>query len=315
VLGKLLMDDLNLSRDSAYRRVRGETSLSPDEIKILCTKYDISFDKIMGIEGQTVTFQYNPINKRDYTIGGYMAGVNFGFTRLSSQRTATLYLSNLDITVFQLLNFPDLIRLKLLYFAKIYIKAPKYQDVKFSIGWKGDLSDELILDSLQKYTKIQSVEVIGIDAGKGLIREIVTFYEAGHIESKEDCIALLDQVGKCFDHVEDQMKISKKYIYGYPIPASENKYEINLTNTYLQDNTFLADTNAYRMLYITHNMINYLYTHDTDYVNHSFRVFQNLIQNCSALHGEHAKKRKLYFEGLHAVLDKAKTRIEGVDLF
>ncbi len=315
VLGKIIMDDLNLSRDSAYRRVRGETSLTPEEIKILCMKYDISFDKIMGIEGKSVTFQYSPINKREYTINGYMQGVNFAFTRMAAQRQSKLYLSNLDITVFQLLNFPDLMRLKLLYFAKIYVKSPKYEDVLFELGWKGDLEDELLRDTLLKYVKIPSMEVIGIDAGKGLIREIVTFYEAGHIKSKKDVLGLLDQVAQLLGHVDSQMQAGKKFVFGSSAPASDANYEIFLTQTYLQDNTFITDTNAYRMLYITHNMINYLYTHDTDYVNHSYRVFQNLVENCSPLHGTSAKRRIPYFEGLQHVLDKARVRIEGVDLY
>ena len=42
-----LAEILSISRDSAYRRIRGETVLSLDEAKILCNRYDVSLDGLL----------------------------------------------------------------------------------------------------------------------------------------------------------------------------------------------------------------------------------------------------------------------------
>jgi hypothetical protein len=42
-------DLLNISNDSAYRRIRGEKLLSFEEIQILCTHYKISLDQLFHL--------------------------------------------------------------------------------------------------------------------------------------------------------------------------------------------------------------------------------------------------------------------------
>ena len=313
-LGKALMEDLDLSRDSAYRRSRGETALTPEEIRLLCTKYEISFDKILGVSGQSVTFQFNPIQRAEFTFNRYLQGINDGFSRMAAQRWQKLYVSNVDLIIFQVLNVPSLMRFKLFYFAKTYLQIPAVMSETFHRNWKGDISDDLLRDTLQKYIRIPSVEVISFEAGKGLVREIVNSYEMGHISTREDAIYLLEEVEKLIKHNKEQAEIGKKFIIGQPVITEENNLSLHLHETYIQDNTFLAETNAYRMLYITHNMMNYLYTIDPDYVNKSYHVFQSMLQNCKPITLINHGHRNAYYGSIENFIARAKIRLEGMDL-
>lgn len=315
-LGRLLMDELELSRDSAYRRARGETALKPEEIQLLCSKYDLSIDKIIGISGKSVVFQYNPIQRHEFTFNGYLTGIVEGFRRMAAQRWQTVHISNLDLVIFQVINSPALIRFKLLYFAKCYLGLPRVQDVKFHKDWKEEISDELINEILQKYVRIPSVEVISYEAGKGLIREIVSFYELGYFQDQSDALFLLDEVGKLIEHLKAQAEIGRKFVMGQPDITEEGNFKFYLHQTYLQDNTFIAETNAYRMLYITHNMMNYLYTIDQDYVNKSYAVFHSMVKSCIELTSPNQQRmRKSLFDQMHLFLEKAKNRIEDNNFF
>ncbi len=69
------------------------------------------------------------------------------------------------------------------------------------------------------------------------------------------------------------------------------------------------------MLYITHNMMNYLYTIDQDYVNKSFAIFKSMLKSCIKISEENQRQRNAYFDSLLAFIQKAKVRIDGVDLF
>jgi hypothetical protein len=314
-LGRVLMEDLDLSRDSAYRRARGETALKPEEIQLLCTKYDLSIDKIIGVSGKSVTFQYNPIQRSEFSFEQYLHGIMEAYKRMASQRTKELYMSNLDLIIFQLLNSPTLIRFKLLYFAKCYLKIPELEQVKFHKNWKGDISDEQLRTMLQFYIRIKSTEVIGFDAGKGVIREIVSFYELGFFESADDALFLIDEVASVVQHIKEQAEIGRKFIIGQPVTTDEGNFSLYMHQTYIQDNTFISETNAYRMLYITHNMMNYLYTIDQDYVNKSFAVFKSMLKSCIKISEENPRQRNAYFESLQQFIGKAKLRIEGTELF
>jgi transcriptional regulator with XRE-family HTH domain len=52
-----LADVLNVSIDSVYRRLRGETALTISEIHLLCSKYKISFDSFAD-SFETIPFEY-----------------------------------------------------------------------------------------------------------------------------------------------------------------------------------------------------------------------------------------------------------------
>lgn len=48
---------LGISYDSAYRRLRGDKSLTIEEMKVLSNKYRISVDSIFGLTNADVLFQ------------------------------------------------------------------------------------------------------------------------------------------------------------------------------------------------------------------------------------------------------------------
>ena len=47
---------LNISNDSAYRRIRGEKPIALEEIKKLCIHFKISLDKFMHLNSDSVLF-------------------------------------------------------------------------------------------------------------------------------------------------------------------------------------------------------------------------------------------------------------------
>src|SRR5690242_7056288 len=58
---------LNISRDSAYRRIRGETVLSLDEAKTLCTKFGLSLHLLLGIQSKIIPFRHLMVNNMPET--------------------------------------------------------------------------------------------------------------------------------------------------------------------------------------------------------------------------------------------------------
>lgn len=43
---------LEISYDSAYRRIRGEKELSISELTLLCSKYDLSVDQLIKLQSK-----------------------------------------------------------------------------------------------------------------------------------------------------------------------------------------------------------------------------------------------------------------------
>ena len=56
-----LADLLQLSPDSAYRRIRCETALTIDEIALICKHFNISFDSLTAVMSGCVSFNYHEV--------------------------------------------------------------------------------------------------------------------------------------------------------------------------------------------------------------------------------------------------------------
>ena len=130
-LGNALSDVLSISPDAVYRRYRGDTALTINEVKRLCIHYDISFDTLCQMGEGKVMFSYPPLNTFDFSLETYLDGILTGLKRLKSLDSPELVISVNNLSLFQLLNFPQLVRFKLYFWAKTHLQIPAYKDELF----------------------------------------------------------------------------------------------------------------------------------------------------------------------------------------
>src|ERR1035437_6885835 len=67
-----LSDLLEVSTDSAYRRIRGETVLSIDEVVKICRHYKIPFSPVSEENPNTITFGIRPLTNDKQAFENYL---------------------------------------------------------------------------------------------------------------------------------------------------------------------------------------------------------------------------------------------------
>jgi hypothetical protein len=70
-----IADVLNVSNDSAYRRIRGETHISLDEIKKLCEEFKISLDNLLHLNSNSFVFVSTLTNNTDFNYREWLLSV------------------------------------------------------------------------------------------------------------------------------------------------------------------------------------------------------------------------------------------------
>ena len=63
---------LDISTDSAYRRMRGEKTITFEELYTIATHYRISLDQLMNIDNGTIMFQGQFLDKNNFRFEEYM---------------------------------------------------------------------------------------------------------------------------------------------------------------------------------------------------------------------------------------------------
>ncbi|MEI9909240.1 MAG: helix-turn-helix domain-containing protein [Bacteroidota bacterium] len=65
-------DILNISNDSAYRRIRGEKPITPEEMQKLAAHYKISLDQFMHLQSDSFIFTGHLTNESDHPFEKWM---------------------------------------------------------------------------------------------------------------------------------------------------------------------------------------------------------------------------------------------------
>lgn len=310
-IAQVMMDSLNLSQDAVYRRLRGEVPLTIFETKILCEKYNISFDDFGTYRKGQVTFTYDPLKRIDLNFEEYLTGLRDGLRQIKNLENPELFMSINDTPLFQLLNLPHLARFKFFFWSKTYLKIPAYVDQKFKREKidKGALT--LGIEILNLYNSISTHEVYGLETLRGTLRQIQYYFDAHLFEDPKYALELIDNLLQLNKHLQKQAEIGHKFTHGNDAVTSENLFNMYFNETYISDNTYLIKWKDGKAVYFSHNILNYLLTTDPFYASESEFIMENFMNNSSPISIVNAKERNRFFGGIERTILDFKKQIEA----
>ncbi|MGI8581118.1 MAG: helix-turn-helix domain-containing protein [Chitinophagaceae bacterium] len=125
---------LNISNDSAYRRIRGEKPIDLEEIKKLCLYFKISLDQILHLDSNSFIFSGKLMNPQSFTMELYLEDLLNQIMMIHSYENKELYYLPKDIPIFHHFNFPELTGFKYFFWMKTVFEYPQYARAKFNIS-------------------------------------------------------------------------------------------------------------------------------------------------------------------------------------
>ena len=123
---------LNISNDSAYRRIRGEKPIGLDEIQVLCNKYHVSLDQLLQIETNTVIFSGNKVDSAVFDLNKYLQDVKNNLTLVKMLQNPEIYYYNKDVPIFHYMQFPELCAFKFFFWKRTLIGYPELARHQFT---------------------------------------------------------------------------------------------------------------------------------------------------------------------------------------
>lgn len=310
-IGNALSDVLSISSDAVYRRLRNETPLTIQEVKKICNHYNISIDALCEIGEGKVVFSYPPLNTFDFSLESYLEGILKAFQKLKTLSEAEIILSVNNVQLFQMMNFPQLVRFKLYFWAKTHLQIGDYKDLPFKHEKTSDTAFSYGKEILQIYNAIPSKEIYDPEFMRGFLRQIHYYYKAHLFEDPEYSLFLYDRVLLMSAHIKEQANFGKKFMYGTQAPANGNSFEMYLNETINSDATFYYSGKELQGVYLTHNIMNYLETTNENYVSDSKLIIDKQLANSSLLSIVNEKERNNFFFEFDRTINSFKKKIEA----
>lgn len=301
-----IAEELNISNDSAYRRIRGEKPIALEEIKKLCTKYKISLDQLLHLDSDSVIFSGKRADPENFSFENYLQDFLQQMLFIASFEQKELLILPKDIPVFHYYNFPELAAFKYFFWMKTILHYPEYSKTVFN---SSVMAEDLMKTGekiLATYNKIPSTEIWNVENINTTLRQIEYYKETNVFESEDDILKIYDCLEKSIDYVELQAEAGHKIHNPGRGAQPGAPFNLYINDFILGDNTHLPIVNGKKIVFLTHTHLNYMHTKDEGFAEYNYQHFQNVRHKSTLISIVGEKERRRFFNRIRLNIDAQK---------
>ncbi|MBL7931205.1 MAG: hypothetical protein JNL60_04870 [Bacteroidia bacterium] len=296
-LAEEMADILDISIDSAYRRIRGETELTLEEIYKISKKYTISIDEVFSNRSDTVTFAYTKLTDSVANFEAYIQRLIGHLKNIAKFPNSRIYYVAEETPLFYSFFTPKFAEFKLFYWQRSVLNVEAYQQAKFNYGIVPQQLVKLAHDSFKEYSTVASVEIWTDETVLTALRQIKFYYDSG-ILSKEIALDLLEEARAMIELVRKNAETGRKNISD----KTEN-FLLYCSEVVLGTNCIYIVAGDARYSYITFNTLNSLTTNNPEFCEETEHWVRNLEKKSTLISGVSEKQRYQFFNSMFKNVD------------
>jgi hypothetical protein len=292
-----IADILDVSTDSAYRRIRGETDLTIEEIYKISRKYNISLDEVFSNQGDTVTFAYTKLTDSAANFEAYLTRLFNHVKTIGKFPNSKIYYVAEETPLFYSFFSPKFTDFKLFYWQRSVLNIQEYQQIKFDYGIVPKQLVETAHNAFKEYMNIPSVEVWTDETVLTGLRQVKFYFDSG-ILKKEHALELLQEYRKMIEMVCKNAEAARKNISD----KNETFFLYN-SEVVLGTNCIYVIMGDARYSYISFNTLNSLTTNNPQFCEETEHWMRNLEKKSTLISGVAEKQRYQFFNRMFQNVD------------
>jgi len=308
-LTDVVSEILNVSTDSAYRRIRNETPLVLEEAKLLCDRFELSLDQVLHIKTNSVVFENVRINNREYSYEQYLSDLTRLIEHISSfQQKEIIYLTK-DMPIFHNFYFKPLVAFRYFFWMKTILQHPDYVSRTINLDSVPANIDSMSANLVRCYTLVPSTEILNTESVNSVISQIEFFRETGVFSSAADIRAVYDAVYQTILHLKAQVELGCKFLPGENPQTKKNNFNFFYNRVSLGETTVLVKTDNAKTVYLNYDVLNYMVTRDENFCNQCDNDLQNLIRRATVISQTSERQRNIFFGILLAKIEDRQRKL------
>jgi len=301
---------LDISTDSAYRRMRGEKQITFEELYKIAAHYRISLDQLMNIQTGGFMFQGNLLNPKTHRYNDYLTGMMHNIAYFNSFKKKEFYYLCKDSPIFHWFSSRDVAAFKYFFFMSTLIYFPEFKNKKVSLDEYPDELFELGKKIVGFYNQADTHEIWNIESWNSTLHQIEYYLDSGLFKSDEDALRIYEGTEKVLDHLEEQAKRGYKFNIDDPEKKPLGKYYMYFNEVVLLDNSMLIMLDNTKMAMVPHTAINYMMTRDIAYCENYSQYVLNLIRRSTLISEVSEKERSRFFRRMRERIERRKESLK-----
>lgn len=301
---------LSVGKDAVYRRLRGDTLLTPDEIKLLARNFNISLDELVFEEGDVVFMNFNIFQRQAQDFQEFIHGIHDQAKQVYEMPESHFYYASHEVPVFHYMYFPELISFKLYVWGLTSMNFEYIRDRQFSF----DLVPYSIIESCKKtiqlYNQVPSTELWSIGIIDNTLNQIEYVATVNQFENLEDALLLCDKLSGLINHQKLMAEHGKKFSVDAGPNGGGASFELYHNELVSTNETILVTTKIGKIVVTTFCSPNFFRSTDQKLGNHTEEWLQLLIEKSSCISKHSAKDRAWFFNRIDKKVKAVRSRIE-----
>ena len=302
---------LNINTDRAYRRIRGETVLTMDEIIALCNRFGLSFDSVISRYSGSVAFRYSKMSRTEEEFRTYLEGLLEGLKKLRKAEDPKITYTAEDIPIFYHFGYPSIAAFKIFYWLKSVSGYKAFEKEKFTSEIIHPDLIELCRNIFVEYLHVPSIEIWSESSMNSLIKQMEYYSGSGQFASKEEAFRVYEEIQTEINDIERMAQMGSK-LCKLNIQDEKENLEMYFSEIEIGNNCILTRANNIQQVYIRHYTFNSMFTSHPIFLEDTEGWIRNLLMKSVPISRLSEKHRYQYFRMLRKQLDDLKKVIEDI---
>lgn len=305
-----LMELLSHSKDGIYRRLRGDTLLTPDEITALARRFGISLDSLAAGSSDKVIFSYNRFSRNITSFQQYLEQVHQSLSAFIRQPGTQVYYASQEIPIFIYMLLPELATFKLYVYGLTSWDFEYLRGRKFSLDIITPQELALTRQAASLYTRLDSIDLWCSSIVDNTLNQVEYIAAAGRFERQEDAFLLCDKVLEAVRHTRAMAEAGRKFLPGGSPVDANGSFDLYYNELSSTNNTILALSEAGNLLFTTFDTPNFLMTTDERLCRQIHEWFTSIISRSTSISFHSGKDRNIFFNRLERKVEYSRRRLE-----
>jgi hypothetical protein len=290
-----------VSTDSAYRRIRGETKLSLEEAAKLCAHFNLSFDELTRRD-KSVLFSYTSMqSEKDFA--HYLESFIAALEALSRHEKPNLVYAAEDMPIFHHFSQREHASFKMFYWMQSVLNLESFRGKRFEVDLIPNYLTDLGARVYELYCSVPSVEIWSEDALESTLKQILFCYESGLFYSAQDAVLVSRQLLLILDKLMEQTENACKRI------GSANNFQVYVSEVQIGNNTVLVSAGKHRSCYLRNQTFNTMTTSHQGFCEETEQFLGGLIKKSVLISGVSAKRRFQFFQKIFAQVSELEKKL------
>lgn len=288
---------LHISRDSAYRRIRRETVLTLDEVRILCERYNVSIDSLLEQGSDRVSFDLEARYGPGYPIQSWLESIRECLQTIKAQPDAHMVWHSKELPLFHYFRFHRLSAFKFYWWMNL--SDDNQANEKFNAG---NISRDLITLGARTwslYSQLSSTEIVSREMINTTLRQIEYALESGALE-KSTALELCADCSALVTEVERQARQGNK---GEADDPNGGKVELFVNELMTGDNTMLFQCRDKQTAFVTHSNFNVMSTTNESFCRQTEHHMKALIRRGIMISRVAERERIKFFNSIRQQIE------------